>query len=99
MTKKIDIQTVEHIAKLAHLNLSDQEKEDFVNKLGDILFYMEKLNEIDTEGIPETYHSIEISNVFRDDIDTGQGISREKALENAPSHGDGYFKVPKIIDN
>ena len=97
--KKIDIETVRHIAALAHVKLTAEEEKKYSSQLGDILLYMEKLNRLDTENVPGTYHPIDISNVFRDDEDTGQSISREAALRNAPSSGGGFFKVPKIISN
>lgn len=97
--KKIDIETVRHIAALAHVKLTREEEEKYSAQLGDILLYMEKLNQLDTENVPGTYHPIDISNVFRDDADTGQSISREDALRNAPVSGRDFFKVPKIISS
>jgi aspartyl-tRNA(Asn)/glutamyl-tRNA(Gln) amidotransferase subunit C len=97
--KKIDIETVRHIAALAHVKLTAQEEEKYSSQLGDILLYMDKLNQLDTENVPGTYHPIDISNVYRDDADTGQSISRDAALRNAPLSGRGFFKVPKIISN
>lgn len=96
---KIDIDTVRHIASLAHIKLSGEEEEKFSRQLGDILLYMEKLDKLDTEEVPVTYHPIDIVNVFREDSETGQDLSREEALGNAPSAGNGFFKVPKIISN
>jgi aspartyl-tRNA(Asn)/glutamyl-tRNA(Gln) amidotransferase subunit C len=97
--KKIDIETVRHIAALAHVKLTAEEEEKYSAQLGDILLYMEKLNQLDTENVPATYHPIDISNVYRDDADTGQSISKEDALRNAPLSGRGFFKVPKIISS
>ena len=96
---KIDIETVRHIAALAHVKLTAQEEEKYSAQLGDILLYMEKLNQLDTENVHGTYHPIDISNVYRDDADTGQSISKEDALRNAPLSGRGFFKVPKIISS
>ncbi len=95
----INEEVVEHVSTLAHLRLSDDEKTAMKEKLGDILVYMEKLNELDTSSVKETYHSIDVKNVKRADETTGQSLSREEALENAPSKGAGFFKVPKIIEN
>jgi aspartyl-tRNA(Asn)/glutamyl-tRNA(Gln) amidotransferase subunit C len=100
--KKIDLETVRHIAALAHVKLTAEEEEKYSAQLGDILLYMEKLNRLDTENVPGTYHPvypIDISNVFRNDEETGQSINREEALRNAPLSSDGFFKVPKIISN
>jgi aspartyl-tRNA(Asn)/glutamyl-tRNA(Gln) amidotransferase subunit C len=96
---KIDLDTVRHIATLAHIKLTSEEEEKFSRQLGDILLYMEKLDSLETVDIPITYHPIDICNVFREDSDTGQSISREDALRNAPLSGNGFFKVPKIISN
>jgi aspartyl-tRNA(Asn)/glutamyl-tRNA(Gln) amidotransferase subunit C len=100
--KKIDLETVKHIASLAYLKLTAEEEEKYSSQLGDILLYMEKLNRLDTGDVPGTYHPVspaDISNVFRDDADTGQSISKEDALRNAPLSGRGFFKVPKIISS
>lgn len=97
--KKIDLKTVRHIAALAHVKLTPAEEEKYSAQLGDILTYMDKLNQLETENVPGTYHPIDISNVYREDAATGQSISREEALSNAPLAGGGFFKVPKIITN
>ena len=94
---KISKEEIEHIAVLARLSLSDEEKGLFGPQLSGILDYMEKLNELDTEGIEPTSHVIALSNVMRDD--TGKdSIPREDALMNAPSHTDEFYRVPKIIE-
>jgi aspartyl-tRNA(Asn)/glutamyl-tRNA(Gln) amidotransferase subunit C len=95
--KKIDLDTVRHIAALAHLELTPEEEEMYTNQLEDILRYMEKLNELDTENVPPAYHTIDLKNVLREDSPTGQKLSREEAFGNAPLHDEGFFKVPKII--
>ena len=97
--KKIDIEVVRHIANLGHLRLSPKEEEKYSSQLGDILIYMEKLDKLQTDNVPPTYHPIDISNVYREDSDTGQGIERDDALRIAPLAGEGFFKVPKIISN
>jgi len=60
---------------------------------------MDKLNELNTDEVQETYHTVDISNIKRADEDTGQSLTREEALSNAPLHEKGLFKVPKIIKN
>ncbi len=92
----VTIKDVEHIAALARLEFSGEEKEKFTHQLNDILRYIEKLNELDTSNVEPLSHVIELSNVFRDDV-VKPSISAEEALKNAPSKVDTFFKVPKVI--
>jgi aspartyl-tRNA(Asn)/glutamyl-tRNA(Gln) amidotransferase subunit C len=94
---KIMKQEVEHVARLARLDLSEQEKEKLTDQLSNILTYVEKLNELDTAGVEPTAHVLDIKNVMRDDI-PGESLSRERALANAPEKAAGHYKVPKIIE-
>jgi aspartyl-tRNA(Asn)/glutamyl-tRNA(Gln) amidotransferase subunit C len=94
---KISREEIEHIASLARLYLTEEEKELFGSQLGSILDYMEKLNEIDTRDTEPTSHVLPISNVMRGDI-PGHSISKEDALRNAPGHTEKFYKVPKIIE-
>ncbi len=91
----IEIKDVEHVAKLARLELSEDEKVKFSKQLGDILKYMEQLNEVDTSGIEPMNHPIDFSNVMRDDIVITEQ-TREELMANAPEVEQDYFKVPKI---
>lgn len=92
----VTIKDVDHIAALARLEFSDEEKEKFTHQLNDILHYIEKLNELDTSKVEPLSHVIELSNVFRDDV-VKPSISPEEALKNAPAKVDTLFKVPKVI--
>ena len=94
---KISKEEIEHIAVLARLSLSGEEKELFGSQLSSILDYMEKLNELDTKGIEPTSHVLSLSNVMRDDIPR-LSIPKEDALMNAPDHTEKFFRVPKIIE-
>jgi len=94
---KISKEEIEHIASLARLYLSEEEKELFGSQLSSILDYMEKLNELDTKDIEPTSHVLPLSNVMRDDIPQ-PSIPREDALMNAPDHTDKFYRVPKIIE-
>ena len=94
---KIDKKTIEYIANLSRIELSDQEKEVFIHQLSDILSYIEKLNKLNTEDIKPMAHSINTTNVFREDK-LEPPISREDALSNAPSAMGAFFKVPKVIE-
>jgi aspartyl-tRNA(Asn)/glutamyl-tRNA(Gln) amidotransferase subunit C len=94
---KISKEEIEHIAVLARLSLSEEEKDLFGSQLSSILDYMEKLNELDTKGIEPTSHVLSLSNVMRDDI-SRHSIPKEDALMNAPDHTEKFFRVPKIIE-
>lgn len=87
---------VEKIAELALLKLSDEELENMTPQLNEILNYMEKLNEIDTEKVKPLSHPVEQVNIFRKD-NLKTSISTEAALKNAPDKDEDHFKVPKVI--
>jgi aspartyl-tRNA(Asn)/glutamyl-tRNA(Gln) amidotransferase subunit C len=94
---KINKTEIEHIAMLARLSLSEEEKDLFGSQLGSILNYMEQLNGLDTEGIEPTSHVLSIQNVMREDIPAAS-LPRTEALLNAPSRTEQFFRVPKIIE-
>lgn len=85
------------VADLARLELSDDEVELFTKQLADIITYAEKLNELDTTGVEPLSHVHELKNVLREDK-ARTWISRDEALENAPDHEGGLFKVPTILE-
>ena len=91
----IEIKDVEHVARLARLNLTEEEKVKFSKQLGDILKYMEQLNEVDTTGVEPMNHPIDFSNVMREDV-ARYDCSREELMANAPEVEQDFFKVPKI---
>ncbi len=91
---KID---VEHIAHLARLRLSGEEKAKFGAQLSSILTYVEKLNELDTSGVEPTSHVLAMGNVMREDIVT-PSLPADEALLNAPDRADDFYRVPKIIE-
>ena len=87
---------VENIAKLARLEVSEEEKEKFVGQVNQILEYVGKLNEINTDDVEPLSHTLDIKNVFREDK-VKESLTQEKALENAPSKTDKFFRVPKVV--
>jgi aspartyl-tRNA(Asn)/glutamyl-tRNA(Gln) amidotransferase subunit C len=93
----IQTKDVEYVAKLARLNLSDEEREKFTDQLNAILQYAEKLNELDTEGVEPTTHVLHLSNVMRKD-EVHESLSQEKVFRNAPEEEDGQFKVPAVLE-
>ncbi|MHB9039643.1 MAG: Asp-tRNA(Asn)/Glu-tRNA(Gln) amidotransferase subunit GatC [Melioribacteraceae bacterium] len=88
---------VEYIAQLARLRFKDEELENFTSQLNEILNYVDKLNELDTENVEPLSHPVEEFNKFRDD-ELKPSIEREEALKNAPDRTDEFFKVPKVIN-
>ncbi len=87
---------VEHIAELARLKFTDEELNNFTGQLNEILAYVEKLNELDTENVEPLSHPVEGSNVFREDL-VKPSITTEEALKNAPEKDEQFFHVPKVI--
>ena len=88
---------IEKVARLARLELSEEERKTFGNQLEQILTYMEQLNRLDTAGVEPTSHAIPIYNVFRED-EVRPSIPQEEVLTIAPDEEDGHFKVPRIIE-
>lgn len=92
----ISKQDVEHVALLARLELSEEEKELYTQQLNKILDAARALQEVNTDDVPPTAHVLPIQNVFREDK-LGQHIDPERVLVNAPDREENYFKVPKIV--
>jgi len=93
----IDPTTVDHVARLARLELSAEERDRYTRQLAGLLEYFAKLGELETEGVEPTAHVIEMANVVREDV-PGLGLTREAALAGAPEQEDGFFKVPPVIE-
>lgn len=93
---KITKEQVEHVAKLARLAITEQEKEIFSKQLSSILTYFEQLNELDTSKVEPTSHVISMQNVLREDR-VKDSLPREEALAGAPEASEEFFRVPKII--
>ena len=94
---KIDRDTLKRIAHLARLDFDEKSEEDMIQSMNEILSWVEKLNELDTEGIePITTMSFE-KNALRND-EKVEHIDHERALYNAPKKDEDYFRVPKVLD-
>lgn len=91
----ITIKDVEHVAKLARLELTEAEKEMFTEQLGDVLTHVEKMNEVNTVGVEPMNHPIDFVNVMREDNKIYEN-TREELMSNAPDIEGEFFKVPKI---
>ncbi len=87
---------IEYIAELAKLKFNDQDLDSFTDDLNEILNYIEKLNEINTDNIEPLSHPIEGLNSFREDI-VKPSLLIQDALKNAPEKDEAFFKVPKVI--
>ncbi|MGN0004738.1 MAG: Asp-tRNA(Asn)/Glu-tRNA(Gln) amidotransferase subunit GatC [Candidatus Gastranaerophilaceae bacterium] len=86
---------VKHVAKLARLELTEEEIEKYSTQLGSILEYVQQMNEVDTTGIEPMPHAIPVTNVMRDDV-VKYEQTKEELMKNAPYEEDGFFRVPKI---
>ena len=98
MSGKITRKEVEHVARLARLALSEEEKELMTRQLDRILGYMDKLNELDTSRVEPTSHVIPMENVMRED-GVRPSFSQDEALANAPDRDGASFRVPRIIED
>lgn len=93
----IDAAEMAHLTKLARLHLSDEERAQMQGDLNKILGYFEKLSELDTEGVEEMQRPVALENVMRDD-EVGAMFSQEEALKLAVETQDGFFKVPRTVE-
>ena len=92
---RVTVETVEHVARLARLSLTDDEKRLFARQLEEILAWAESLQALDTSGVPPMSHP-EAARVLRED-EPRDGLPRETAFEQAPEAGDGLFRVPRVL--
>ena len=94
---KLTLEDVEHVALLARLELSEEEKQLFAPQLAKILEYVAKLDELNTDEVEPVFHVVSLSNVFRED-EVRVSLPLEKVLQNAPKASHDCFDVPKIIE-
>lgn len=85
------------LAKLARLRLSSEEVKKFQSEIGDILGYVEKLNDVDTKGLKPTYQVTGLANVARPDVVKDYGMTQLELLKNAPATEKAYVKVKRMI--
>jgi aspartyl-tRNA(Asn)/glutamyl-tRNA(Gln) amidotransferase subunit C len=98
MSGRITRKEVEHVARLARLELTEEEKDVMTRQLDGILAYVDKLNELDTSRVEPTSHVIPMMNVMRDDVPR-PSLGPDEALANAPDREDAFFRVPRIIED
>lgn len=96
MAEKLSMDTIEDIAILAKLELSEKEAEKAMEEMQKMLDYVEKLNELDTSKVEPMSHIFSVSNVFREDVVTGTNM-RDAILEGAPHKKDGQYEIPRTI--
>lgn len=87
---------IDKLAHLARLKFNDAEKQEIKTDLQRMIVFVEKLNELDLEGVEPLLHMSEEINVLREDEVKGS-VDRSEALKSAPSHDEQFFKVPKVI--
>ncbi|GAA1455518.1 Asp-tRNA(Asn)/Glu-tRNA(Gln) amidotransferase subunit GatC [Nesterenkonia lacusekhoensis] len=88
---------VEHLAKLAHISMTEQELEKMAGELAVIVDSVKTVSEAVSGDVPATSHPLPLTNVFREDV-VGEVFTAEQSLSNAPDAEDGRFKVPAILD-
>ena len=91
----ISREEVLHVARLARLELSEEEVEAYTRQLSRILEHIGKLRALDTTDVPPTSHVLDLKNVLRPD-EVRAGLSRDETMQNAPDSAGGFFRVPKI---
>ena len=87
---------IDNLAKLSHLSFSEQEKKEITADLREMISFIEKLKEVNTDGVAPLLHMSSNVNMLREDVVQGS-VSREEALKNAPETDGTFFKVPKVI--
>ena len=97
MANIISDETIEYVGILAKLELSADEKEQAKKDMGSMLDYIDKLGELDTEGVEPMSHVFPVQNVFREDVVTN-GDTRAELLKNAPGEKNGMFTVPRTFE-
>ena len=94
---RLSREEVEHVALLARLDLTEEEKTRYTEELNQILAHFEKLNELDTAETPPTSHVMPMTNVFRAD-EVRPSLPVEEVLANAPDAAEDSFRVPRVVE-
>jgi len=94
--RHITKEEVEHVAWLARIELTEEEKSLFTEQFNRILEFFRQIDEVDTKDIPPTYHVLNLVNVYREDR-VGETLPKESVLRNAPRKEDNFFKSPRIV--
>ena len=94
--RKITEDDVRHVARLARLDVTDDEVALFTGQLEAVLEHAQDVEALDVDGVPPTAHPLPLQNVFRDDV-PGDSLDRDEVLAMAPEAEDGRFRVPRIL--
>jgi aspartyl-tRNA(Asn)/glutamyl-tRNA(Gln) amidotransferase subunit C len=97
MMAKVTKEQVEHVAHLARIEMDEKEVGSYTKHLEDILNYVDKLNELDTENVVPTTHVLDLQNVVRSD-QVENTFTQKEALANAPSQKEGKIVVPNVMN-
>jgi len=95
---KVTKEDLQNVAVLSRLAISADQEDKYIDQMDKILTYMDNLSELDTENVKPTTYALPMQNVFRKD-EVKASLDREAALANAPLKEDGYFKVPKVLED
>lgn len=95
---QIDDKVLENLEKLSHLRIDNSKKDEIKNQLTGILRYIENLNELNTDGLPSTFSTLEGGTPMREDIPEGDDSIAKEILSHAPDARDDFFIVPAIIE-
>ena len=96
MSERIDEEAIRHVALLARIELTDEQVATFGRQMADVVAYMDKLQDLDTDGVEPMAHALALQNVFGDD-EVVESLPPEVALANAPARDGDFYKVPKVI--
>ena len=97
MKIELEIEKVKYLSRLARIDLTDEELDLLSGQLNSVLEYVRKLDKVDTASVPATFHVMDISNVFREDVGDIP-LPEEDVLQMAPEKKDGFVKVPRVIE-
>ena len=95
---KVTKEDLQNVAVLSRLAIPAEQEDKYIDQMDKILTYMDNLAELDTENVKPTTYALPMANVFRKD-EVKESLDREAALANAPLKEDGYFKVPKVLED
>ena len=88
---------IDHVATLARLALTPEEKITFAQQLGNVLHHIEELSKVDVSGVEPTAHAFAVTNVWAEDV-ARPGLAVDQALRNAPAQRDHMIAVPKVVE-
>ena len=94
---KVTKKDIENVAVLSRLSIPEEDQEQTIQDLAEILTYMDNLQSVPTDDVKPTTYALPIQNVFRED-EVRETLPREAALQNAPLRENGYFKVPRVLE-